>query len=262
MNFSVSILIFLLGLAVGSFLNVCIYRIPRKESIIAPASHCPKCSHRLRFFENIPLLSFLFLRGRCRYCKKPISFQYPVIELLTALMFLAAFSRYSFSWKTPVALFFASVLFLSGAIDIRHKIIPNKVVFPALGVGLFLLFVSVLAGTDFLPLVGVSGSVLYPLLGLVLGGGILFIPAIIREDWMGAGDVKFTALIGLFLGGYVLLALFLGSLIGSVYGITLILLKRIKKRDTIPFGPFLALGALITLFFGPQIFYFYLSFWG
>ena len=261
MTFLVSIFIFVLGLAVGSFLNVCIHRIPRKESITKPASHCPQCGHPLRIFDNIPLLSYFLLKGKCRYCGKPISIQYPLVELLTALLFLAVFAKYGIGWKTPVAIVFASVLFLSGAIDIKHKIIPNKVIFPAFGIGFLLLFVKALGGADFLPLVGASRSVFYPLLGLVLGGGILFVPALIKEDWMGAGDVKFTALMGLFLGGYVLLALFFGSLIGSIVGVTLILLKKLQRRETIPFGPFLALGALITLFFGPEIFSFYQSFW-
>lgn len=255
-----AIFIFLVGLSVGSFLNVLIYRLPRNESIIFPASHCPSCGKILKWWENIPLLSFLILKRRCRYCSTPISFRYPLVELLTALLFLTIFFHFGLSFRTLFALFFGVLLVAVGVIDLKHQIIPNKLVFPGLGIGFVGLFLTALLKEDFLPLAGKS-SIFYSFLGLAGGGGFLFLFALIKEEWMGGGDVKLAALMGLFLGGYVFLALVLGSFVGAIVGLSLIISRRIERKTPIPFGPFLVLGALVTLFFGPQIFSFYLSLW-
>jgi len=252
-----AIVSFLLGLIVGSFLNVCILRIPQKQSIVLPSAHCPKCGHPLKAWENIPLFSYMFLRGKCAYCEQTISFQYPLVELAGGLLFLAVFLKFKWSFETPVAFFFVSILTVLAVIDLEHKLIPNKIILPGLGAGFFFLILELILRVDFIPLTGVSSSVAYPLIGLVLGGGLLLIPAMIKTDWMGGGDIKLAAFMGLFLGGYILLALLLGSLLSAVVGIILILFKKMGRKDTIAFGPFLALGSLITLFFGPQIFNFY-----
>ena len=245
-----AILLFVLGLIVGGFLNVFIYRVPRKISLIR-VSRCPRCDQALRVREIIPLLSYLTLRGKCRYCRKAISLRYPLVETLTGLLFAALFSQFGVSFKTPVAFFFASVLLAAGAIDIQKKIIPNKLVLPGLAIGLFFLTLKIFFNTDFLPLAGVSSSPLAPLLGMLLGGGLIFIPNLINADWMGGGDVKLSAFMGLFLGKEVLLALFFGSFIGGVTGITLKKFKKLAAKDTLPFGPFLALGAFMALFLRP-----------
>ncbi|MEW6188688.1 MAG: prepilin peptidase [Actinomycetota bacterium] len=243
---------FIFGLAVGSFLNVCIYRLPRKESIIFPNSHCPHCGGVIKIYDNIPLVSYLLLKGRCRYCEGRISIQYPLVELLTGLLFLFCFLKFGPSTRFLSASFFTSILLLVAAIDLKHKIIPNKVILPALVIQAILVILSNPQA--------MSSS----LIGFFIGGGLLLLVALLahlflRREGMGGGDIKLAAFLGIFLGWYVLIALFLGFLLGAIAGIALIIFKEMSRRDIIPFGPFLALGGLITLFFGPQIFHYYLS---
>ncbi|MDI6689414.1 MAG: prepilin peptidase [Actinomycetota bacterium] len=243
---------FIFGLAIGSFLNVCIYRLPRKESIIFPSSHCPHCGRIIRAYDNIPLIGYLLLKGRCRYCKGRISIQYPLVELLTGLLFLFCFLKFGLSSGFLSASFFTSILLLVASIDLKHKIIPNKVILPALVVQFILVILSNPQA------IGSS------LIGFFIGGGLLLLVALLahlflRREGMGGGDIKLAAFLGIFLGWHVLTALFLGFLLGAISGIALIIFKGMSRKDIIPFGPFLALGGFITLFFGPQIFRYYLS---
>lgn len=257
------VFIFLLGLSVGSFINVCIFRLPEGKSVILPGSCCPQCGHKLCWWENIPLVSYLFLKGKCLKCQKRISLQYPLIELATGLLFVAVFLKFRLSWLTISALFFISVLIITGVIDLKHQIIPNKVVLPAILVGILLLVPTAFYGWCSIPLVqaGTLPKLLQPLVGLIIGGGFLLAVALIKEGGMGGGDIKLAAFMGIWLGWYVLLALFLGFLIGALIGLVLILLKKKGRKEPISFGPFLALGSIITLFYGPQIFHFYASLW-
>jgi len=249
MNINVlsGIFIFLLGLIIGSFINVVVHRLPRGESLVSPGSHCPHCGEPIRAWDNIPLLSFLVLRGKCRYCGKPIGWRYPIIELLTGIIF--GFSYVRFGWQPFlfIALYFSAILLMVSFIDLEHQIIPNKIIFPAIIVG------------------GVAKLVLKPetvwvsLAGFVLAGGFLLLVGLLKKDAMGGGDVKLAAFMGLILGSTVIMALFLAFILGAVAGILLILLKIKGRKELIPFGPFLALGGLITLFWSQELLDVYLG---
>ncbi|MDI6891855.1 MAG: prepilin peptidase [Actinomycetota bacterium] len=254
---AVSIILFIFGLAVGSFLNVCIWRLPRGESIISPVSHCPHCGRPIRVRDNIPLLSYLMLKGRCRYCGGRISPQYFLVELATAVLFVLVFLKHGLSWNLVSSLFFVSVLLLVAAIDLKHQIIPNKVILPAMAVQFILILSPPIYHNE------LKGAIPY-LAGFFIGGGILLFaalvsPLIFGKEGMGGGDIKLGAFIGLTLGWHILVALFVGFLTGALVGLTLIALKRKTRKDLIPFGPSLSLGGLAALFLGPQIFSFYLG---
>lgn len=241
------IFIFLLGLIVGSFINVVIYRLPKGESLLWPRSRCPHCGRQIKAWDNIPLVSFLFLRGRCRYCKEPIGWRYPVVELLTGLIF--ALCYYQFDWQPflLIALYFAAVLLMVSFIDLEHQIIPNKIVFPAMIAGAVLKF-------------GIQPtSFLASVLGFVMAGGFLLVVGLLRKDAMGGGDVKLAALMGLILDSKVIIALFVAFIVGAAAGILLILLKIKGRKELIPFGPFLALGGLVTLFWSQELLNVYLG---
>jgi len=246
----------LLGAIVGSFLNVCILRLPKEESIITPGSHCPHCKKPIAFYDNIPLVSYFILRGKCRHCKKKISLQYPIVEGITALSSLLLFIK--FGPSLPYLLYFAFVssLIVITGIDLSHQIIPDLISLPGIGVGL-------LGSLLFLPL-----TFLNSLFGVLLGGGSLFLVAtlyqwLFKREGMGGGDVKLLAMIGSFLGWKaVILTILLGSLIGSITGIVIILLKGKDFKYAIPFGPFLSLSAVISLFYQNEIISWYLQFKG
>ena len=246
-----SVTIFLFGLIIGSFINVCIYRIPRGESVISPGSHCPSCQTSVRFYDNIPLLSFLLLRGRCRSCKTPISLRYPAVELFHAIGYVVILHYFGPSLEAGVyALFFSSLVAIT-FIDLSHQIIPDRISLP--GIVLGLLFASTVLPT---------GPV-NAFLGFLIGGGFFYLIAILalfflKKEGMGGGDIKLAAMIGAFLGWQkLLLTVFLASLLGSVIGITLILSKLRSRQDLIPFGPFLAAGAMIALFWGNDLLHWY-----
>lgn len=250
--------VFIFGLAFGSFLNVVIYRLPRNESLIWPASHCPYCQHQLAPKDNIPLLSFLLLKGQCRYCQKPISWRYPLVELLTALLLVAAFLKFKLGFTFFTAAIFLLVLMAISFIDIDFKIIPNKIIIPSL-IG-FAFFIPVQYFTG-LRLLNLLTSHWYdPIVGFLLGGGFLFLLALLWPGGMGGGDIKLAAFMGLFLGGYTAVALFIGFLLGSLGGLGAMLFLGKSRKDQIPFGPYLALGSVLTLFFGPQLVNWYLTF--
>jgi len=241
------VLTFIFGLAIGSFLNVCIYRLPRKESIVSPGSHCPYCGHLLGFWDLVPLVSFITLK-KCRYCGKEISPRYFLVELITALLFVAVYVRFMFYERNP--LLFISYLILCSAlvvitfIDLEHKIIPDKITYPGMAVGLIISLFS----NSFLP----------SLFGLAIGAGILYLIVILSRGGMGGGDVKLAAMLGAFLGWRLLLLnLFLSFLFGGVIATILLLLKIKGRKDYIPFGPYLALAGIVTIFWGKQILFWY-----
>ena len=240
----------------GSFLNVCIFRLPKEESIIIPGSHCPHCHHPIKFYDNIPLISYLVLGGRCRYCKKSISVQYPLVEGITAISSLCLFLRYGLSWSYLFYFSFVAALIVITVIDLYHQIIPDVISIPGIGVGLL--------GALIIPHITFKNS----LIGMLLGGGSLFIVAtlyqwLFKREGMGGGDVKLLAMIGAFLGWEaVLLTILLSSLIGSITGIMMMVLKGKDFKYAIPFGPFLSLGAAIALFYQKEIIFWYFQFRG
>jgi len=234
-------------------MNVCIYRIPIEKSIISPPSTCPHCGERIKFYDNIPLLSYLLLSGRCRRCNHPVSWRYPTVEGLTGLLSLALFIRYGFSYQYILAFLFAATLVTISFIDLDHKIIPDILSLPGIVVGL---------GVSFLP-----GNIFWldSLIGIVAGGGALFLVAFIYEritgrEGMGGGDIKLLAMIGAWMGWRSLpLIVLISSLTGAVIGSIFILFTGKGYRVRIPFGPFLSLGALFYLFFGSEFAKWYFS---
>jgi leader peptidase (prepilin peptidase)/N-methyltransferase len=234
---------FWLGAIIGSFLNVCAYRLPRHESIIWPSSHCPQCNHPIAWYDNIPILSYLVLAGRCRHCRAPISWRYPLVELTNAVGYAGIVWWFGLEWSSVVYALLFSALLLVSAIDMSHYIIPNVITLPGILLG-------VLCAATILP-VGLVDS----LLGLLLGGGILWVlawvsPYVFGKEGMGLGDVKLLAMIGAFLGWKpTLLTIMLAAFVGSVVGVGLIALRILRRDQYLPFGPFLALGAVIALFF-------------
>ncbi|MBN2283070.1 MAG: prepilin peptidase [Deltaproteobacteria bacterium] len=238
------ILFLVFGAVVGSFLNVCIYRIPSERSIVLPASHCPHCSHPIAFYDNIPIFSYLVLRGRCRHCKTLISLVYPLVELLTALLSLFLFLRFGLSFKYLFAFVFTCSLIVITFIDLEHQIIPDIISLP--GIPLFsltaILFMDV--------------SLRDSLIGIVVGGGILYLIAagyqiLKKTEGMGGGDIKLLAMMGGFLGWQSLLFVILvSSLLGAVVGIGVIIAQKGDMKYAIPFGPFLSIGAVSYLFWG------------
>ena len=243
---------FIFGLIVGSFLNVCIHRIPRSESILAPPSHCPRCSTRITWKDNIPVLSFLFLRGRCRVCGERISFRYPLVELLTALFSLYLFAASSVLAEYFIYFAFVSSLITISFIDLQHRVIPNQISIPGIGLGFLASFL--------LPRITWVDS----LLGILLGGGIIYLLIagyylFTRREGMGGGDLKLLAMIGAFLGWKgAVFSLVAGALAGSVLGLALMLIKGWGRRSQIPFGPFLSLGAAGFLAGGERLVDWYL----
>ena len=252
------IFVFLLGTIIGSFVNVCIHRMPRGESLIAPRSHCPACQASIRPIDNIPILSFFLLRGKCRHCGQSIPWRYPVVEFLNGAGYVLLALKFGLVWQTPFYALLFSALIVVTFIDLTHQIIPNEITLPGILIGM-------IAAGIVLPQ-GFWSS----LIGLVLGGGLFYLIAdlsqrMLKQEGMGGGDIKLIAMIGAFLGWKsVLLTIFMGALSGSLVGIFLILVKGKGRRFPIPFGPFLALGALTSLFWGREILHWYFSggFWG
>jgi leader peptidase (prepilin peptidase)/N-methyltransferase len=243
-----------LGLAVGSFLNVCIYRLPRGESLVHPGSRCPHCGRSLAWFDNVPVVSWLALGGRCRQCGGPISGRYPLVELVTALVWILI------ALMTPPGALLASRLVLATAlivlfaIDLEHQILPNAITLPGIVVGFFF------------SLVAPPGPVA-ALIGILLGAGILYAIAagyyMIRgEEGMGMGDVKMLAMLGAFLGWKaVLLTLVLSSMAGAIVGVVLMAVSRENLKYALPFGTFLALGALVAMLVGDDLIAWYTGFY-
>ncbi|MDF2458823.1 MAG: pilD [Nitrospira sp.] len=235
------------GALIGSFLNVCIHRLPRYESIVWPGSHCPSCGTTIEYYDNIPLFSYLWLLGRCRTCRSSISMRYPVVEVANAAGYVMILAAFGLTWTTALySALFSALLVVTGT-DLTHRIIPNVVTVPGIVLGL-------LGAATVLP-VGLVNA----LLGVAIGGGILWAlawasPYLFGKEGMGGGDIKLLAMIGAFLGWKpALLTIMVGSLSGSLIGLSLIGLGLMKRDEYIPFGPFLVFGALVSMFFAQPL---------
>jgi leader peptidase (prepilin peptidase) / N-methyltransferase len=243
-----------LGLAVGSFLNVVIHRLPRGGSVVHPPSRCPNCQYQLRWYDNVPILSWAVLRGRCRTCHTPISVRYPIVELLTMGVFLLHLWVFGWTALMVVRLAFACAMVALFAIDLEHHLLPNAITLPGIVVGL-------VVSTVLPP--GIKDAIL----GTLLGGGVLWVigEAYYRysgQEGMGGGDVKMLAMIGAFLGWkLVLVTLVLSSVAGSLIGLLVIAIRRGGMKYALPYGTFLALGALAASLVGDQLIAWYASFY-
>lgn len=259
----------LLGLVFGSFANVVIWRLPRGESLSHPGSHCPKCDTPVAWYDNVPVLSWLVLRGRCRSCGEPISFRYPTVELLSALLWLLGGALFGLSWQTAAAVCFFYLLMIMAFIDADTMRIPNGLVGLLLGVGLAGAVAAQFGHVPVVPLVPPGPGVLaapvaQALVGAVASSGvalaIALVYALIRKtSGFGMGDVKLLAAIGVFLGLYGLLALFVGSVAGAIYGVAAGRGEEGALRRRFPFGPFLAGAAVVVTAFGPAMWSWYAS---
>ncbi|MFC1510992.1 prepilin peptidase [Candidatus Margulisiibacteriota bacterium] len=245
------ILLFILGAAVGSFLNVCIYRLPRGESIIRPPSHCPSCNHHLGIIDLIPILGYLIRRGKCKYCDAPFSWRYPLVELLTGLLFVIAWRLLPLPLASASGLVFVSLLIIIFFTDLEHQVIPDCVSYSGIVLGLiYNLF---------------RGQIVNALLGAALGYSLLFGIGLLgklalKKEAMGEGDLFLAAMLGAWLGWQgVLLSIFLAYLVAGVICLFLLLLRKVKIGEYVPFGPAVVAGGLITLFFGQQILNWYLG---
>lgn len=275
---TIAAIFFIFGLAFGSFANVCIWRIPRKEEVALKPSHCPNCAVPIKWHQNIPVVSYLLLRGRCSHCRKNISWQYPLVELAGGLLFVIAYLKFGLDWRLAGYLPFLWILLVISAIDFRHYIIPDLLSLPGIGLGLAFGLVGTFMPTFNLSVFGYDDIfAVWPwldsLMGLLLGGGLIWLSAwggekIFKQEAMGGGDIKLAAFIGAFMGWQaVLIALFLSFLLGTLAGVPLLLLGKLKKttevfegtsqaqpaKAMVPFGPFLAMGALIALLAGKTL---------
>jgi leader peptidase (prepilin peptidase) / N-methyltransferase len=237
------------GLIIGSFLNVVIARVPERRSLWMPGSTCPGCGNAIAWHDNIPLLSFLLLRGRCRACATPIPWRYPIVEAVTATLFAAAWLRFG----ADVRQFIAAVVFLAAliaitVIDLRHQIIPDAITLPGVIVG----FVATLATHHI--------SWVSSVVGILVGSGLFVAVILLSRGGMGGGDLKLGAMLGAFLGWQSLLvALFIAVMLGGLSAVVLLAARRVARKDAIPFGPFLAIGGAVALFWADPILGWYLG---
>lgn len=244
MSLVMNCLAFIFGAAIGSFLNVCIFRMPAEKSIIKPASQCPSCHHPIRYSDNIPIISFLLLGGKCRDCGAKISWRYPLVELITALLSLALFLKFGLSLNFFIFFIFTAVLIVITFIDLDHQIIPDVLTLP--GIPLFFLAAVFLVKVPWQE----------ALIGLLIGGGVLMAIALVYEfitkrEGMGGGDIKLLAMIGGFLGWQSLIfVLLFSSFTGAIIGITAMIIKKQDTKYAVPFGPFLSAAAVAYIFWG------------
>jgi leader peptidase (prepilin peptidase) / N-methyltransferase len=246
----------LFGLAIGSFLNVVIYRVPRKESVVQPRSRCPQCDTQLRPSDNVPVVSWLLLGGRCRTCKAKVSLRYPIVELTTAALFAGVALRFGASWAVPAfCLFFAALLALA-LIDLEHFLLPNRIIYPTL-----------LASVPLLLLAAAAGHEWNHLRSAVIGGlaafAVFFVLNLVYPRGMAFGDVRLSAVIGVYLGWIgprtLFLGLFLGFLTASIVGIGLIVARKADRKTPVPFGVFLAIGAAVAVFAGGPVIHWWMD---
>ena len=240
----------ILGLLVGSFLNVVIHRVPRRESVVRPRSRCPGCGTELSPRDNVPVLSWLLLKGRCRSCGEPISPRYPLVELTTAVLFAATAARLGVDAALPAFLVVVAGLVAISAVDLERFIVPNRILYPTLFLAAPLLLVAAVVDDDW-------SSLRTAALGGAVAWALLLVIHLVSPAGMGFGDVRLAGLIGMTLGwlsfGHVLVALFLGFLLAAVVGVALIATGVKGRKDKVPFGPFLAAGAMLALLFGTPI---------
>jgi leader peptidase (prepilin peptidase)/N-methyltransferase len=237
---------FIFGLAVGSFCNVCIYRIPREESIVFPSSHCVSCKNPIPWRDNIPLLGYLALLGNCRHCSSKISIIYPIVELVIGILLAGVYLKFKLSWETAIFCIVVPILVVITVIDWQHQIIPDVITLPGILFG----FAMGSYMNGFLP----------SLIGFVVGGGLFYLIAFLSRGGMGGGDIKYMAAAGALLGWQkTLLVIFSGSLLGTLYGLPLILLGKKGRKSKVPFGPFLAGATLIAIFSGDQLILLYID---
>lgn len=263
------ILIFAFGSAVGSFLNVCIHRMPLGESVVWPRSHCPHCKKRIPGYDNIPFLSFIILGGKCRFCKGKISLRYPLVELLTAIMFVLFFSRWGLSYDFILYTLFACALIIATFVDIKHRIIPDEISVGGMVIGFILITIK---GINLQPASFNFKPMLNSFLGIIIGGGVIYLTGFIFDlvyfkmlkkppiqgetESMGGGDIKLMAMIGAFLGWEnALMTFFLAPFFGIIIGIINLV---VKKDHTIAYGPFLSLAAILSIFLKDKIIYLFL----
>ncbi|MBB6216605.1 leader peptidase (prepilin peptidase)/N-methyltransferase [Anaerosolibacter carboniphilus] len=245
------IIVGLFGLIIGSFLNVCIWRIPRGESIAFPSSHCPQCNTFLKPVDLIPVASFILFRGKCRYCGEKISLQYPMIEALNGLIYVLLYTRFGYSLDFIQYAALSSLLLTISLIDIQHQIIPDHLTF----IGLMLAL-----GFGMSTFIEVEGTLGAHLLGLLIGGGFLLLVAFVTNGAMGGGDIKLMGMLGLWLGWkWTLLTMLLSFVIGACVSLLLLVAKIKTRKDAIPFGPFIAIAALMTVLYGNDIINYYVT---
>ena len=268
----IAVFVFVFGLIIGSFLNVCIVRIPGGKSIVLPASACVKCGAPIRPYDNIPVVSYLLLRGKCRKCENPISAMYPVVEFLTGLLFLGCYEVFGLTTEALKWAIFSAIMIVLVFTDLRERILPDVVNFTGLGLGLLLsFFTTPVDGTalaltkrifEFPPPAPVL-SFVDALLGAAAGSGLLWLVSEVYfrlrgREGMGMGDVKMMLMAGAFLGlKRTLLTIFTGSVLGSILGIIVIVARRKDSDYELPFGTFLGMAALLVVFFGTPIVYWY-----
>lgn len=255
---AVIIFVAVVGVAVGSFLNVCIDRLPVGQSLVRPPSHCPACQRQLSVLDLIPVFSYLWLRGRCRYCRAPIGGRVLAVEAGTGLLFAFIWWSYGFGISTAITAFYGSLFLVLAVIDLERGIILNKIVYPTIALTLLLtLFCSISAPSTILCLIP---SIFDSLIGGMVASGILLLPALVYKGSMGWGDVKMAALVGLVTGfPLAFVALLIAMIAGGLIAALLLLLRLRRRKDAIPFGPFLSFGTLVTLFWGSSIFGWYLQ---
>jgi leader peptidase (prepilin peptidase)/N-methyltransferase len=273
MTTTLTVLFTVVGVAIGSFLNVCIDRLPLSKSILSPPSHCDACGRRLSVLDLVPLLSYLRLRGRCRYCRARIPLRVPMVELLTGVLFFLAFWYYGLSARFGVAAFWCCVFLVIIFIDWEHKLILNKVTYPMAAVALVILAADSLTSVSLVPgglafLPYDKPIILSGVIGGAVGSGFFFLVMVIylllfHHEGIGIGDIKLAGLIGLVTGWpMVIEALLIGILIGGLVAIVLLLLRLKGRKDTVPYGTLLAIGPIVTLFWGVSIFHWYQNLFG
>lgn len=260
-NLVIGIFIFIFGAMVGSFLNVCIVRMPQEKSLIFPRSHCVHCQKLIPWYDNIPLVSYFLLAGKCRHCHQKISFRYVIVELLTAVSFVFFYNFFGWNWILLPYLVFHCALMVATFVDLEHRIIPDEISLGGMIAGLIFSFLLPQLHHTSSQVLGLGRS----LLGAFIGGGSIYAMGMLgdflfKKESMGGGDVKFLAMVGAFLGWEMaLLTFFIAPFFGAVFGV---IVKLRMKESVIPYGPFLAVGALISLFLGKDIILWFLYYYG
>jgi len=245
----ISFIIFILGIVIGSFLNVCIYRIPREESIAYPPSHCTNCNNVIKWYDLIPVISYIFLKGKCRFCKEKVSIRYPIIELITGVIFMTLYIEYGISFNFGKYALFSCFLIVIGMIDFDTTDVYLKTTLPGIICGVIFMILGW----------SLSYGLTTYIYGVVLGGGLISL-IIVLTGGMGWGDAEICVLCGLFLGlKLTVVMLFLSFVLGGLIGLILIITKKKSRKDYIPFGPYIAIASIMVMYFGERIANWYLS---